>query len=196
MADKFQNKYRIASTRLQHWDYGWTAACFVTICTKNRVSFFGEVKEGKMQLSHVGIIADICWHEIKQHAENIELDVFVVMPNHVHGILILNGSLPDVMVETRHALSLPSPSPSQSSAPPEKSIGQKRFQNQGKNTLSSIIGGYKSAMTKHSHRLGFDFAWQVSFHDHVIQDEQSLFRIQNYILNNPGNWDQDKFYRP
>ena len=182
MDEKFKNKYRIPSARLQHWDYGWAAAYFVTICTNDRECLFGEIKNGSMNLSGIGVIADIMWYEIKNHAKNIELGEFVVMPNHVHGIIVLNGN--DAHVETTHALSLQS-----------KTIGQQRFQNQGKNTLSSIVGGYKSAVTKHAHRLQFDFAWQPRFHDHIIRDEKSFQTISNYIVNNPSNWSADQFFK-
>ena len=90
MTDRFRDKYRIPSTRLQNWDYGWAGAYFITVCTKNRVPYFGEISNGKMELSPVGVLADVFWYEIKNHAQNVELDAFVVMPNHVHGILILN----------------------------------------------------------------------------------------------------------
>ncbi len=180
MEKKFQNKYRIASARAPWWDYGQDAAYFVTICTKDRKHFFGDVVNGVMKLSHVGIIADLLWNEIKNHANHIGLDEYVVMPNHVHGILILNGN----RVETTHALSLP-PVPE----PPTKS----RFQNQGKNTLSSIVGSYKSAVTRHAHRLGFEFEWQSRFHDHVIRNEEEYHRIANYISLNPKKWNEDKF---
>ncbi|MFT4018000.1 MAG: hypothetical protein QM668_13625, partial [Agriterribacter sp.] len=102
MSDKFQNKYRIASTRLQNWDYRWNAPYFITICTLNREYYFGEIETGKMVLSKQGILADVLWHEIKNHAKNIDLDEFVIMPNHIHGILILTGN-DGVHVETRHA---------------------------------------------------------------------------------------------
>jgi REP element-mobilizing transposase RayT len=197
MAEKFQNKYRVPSARLQHWDYGWDAAYFVTICTKDRECLFGEIVNGTMNLSGIGIIADVMWYEIKNHAKNIELGEFVVMPNHVHGIIILNGNeeknatggggngndSDGTHVETTHALSLQS-----------KTMGQQRFQNQGKNTLSSIVGGYKSAVTKHAHRLNFDFAWQSRFHEHIIRDEKSFQTISHYIINNPSNWPTDKFF--
>ena len=232
MADKFQNKYRIPSARLQHWDYGWDAAYFVTICTKDRECFFGEIENGLMNLSKIGVIADVLWYEIKNHATNIELGEFVVMPNHIHGIIILNGNdklnatgnsnnsndknvagdsdgsgvagvADDPDVETGHALSLrsqlqlqlqsqpPPPQPTE----PEKTIGQQRFQNQGKNTLSSIVGGYKSAVTKHANRLQLNFAWQPRFHDHIIRDEKSFQNISAYIINNPGNWNKDELNR-
>jgi len=201
MTDKFQNKYRISSARAPFWDYGCTAAYFVTICTQDRKCYFGDVVDGKMNLSGIGIIADVLWHEIKNHTQNVELGQFVVMPNHIHGILIINndndvgithdGGITHSVVETTHALSLPPPQQQQS--PPQQTIGQKRFQHQGKNTLSSIIGSYKSAVTKHAHRLGFDFAWQSRFHDHIIRDEQSFQTIADYIANNPLKWGNDKF---
>ena len=199
--DKFQNKYRITSTRSQNWNYRWNAAYFVTnFCTQGRECFLGEVVNGKMKLSGIGIIADILWHEIKNHAPNIELGEFVVMPNHVHGVLILNGNGNNDdnndNVETTHALSLQSQQSQQSEQSQQQTIGQKRFQNQGKNTLSSIIGSYKSAVSKHAHRLGFDFAWQSRFHDHIIRDEQSYQNISEYIINNPLKWNDDKFYPP
>lgn len=191
MAEKFQHTYRIPSARLQSWDYGWAAAYFVTICTKDREHFFGNIVNGAMQLSGVGVVANILWYEIKNHAKNIELGEFVVMPNHVHGIIELkednmNGSngLPGSTVETGHALSLQSKTP-----------GQQRFQNQGKNTLSSIVGGYKSAVTKHANRLQFKFGWQTRFHDHIIRDEKSFQTISEYIVNNPRNWQADQFFR-
>ena len=117
---------------------------------------------------------------------------FVVMPNHVHGIIILNGNDNQTVdnVETTHALSPRSITPTQ----PPATIGQQRFQNQGKNTLSSIIGSYKSAVTKHCNRLGFGFAWQPRFHDHIIRDDASFQNISTYIQNNPSKWSMDKFY--
>jgi len=183
MPDRFQNKYRISSARLKTWNYASEAAYFITICTRNRVHYFGEIENHKMKLSNMGVIADIMWYEIKNHAKNIELGEFVVMPNHVHGILILNGYVDgndtndtnDSNVETRHALSLQIPIPippiqnHQQTQPP---IGADRFQNQGKNTVSSIIGGYKSAVTKHANRFEFEFGWQSLFHDHIIRNGQ------------------------
>ena len=91
--DKFKNKYRIASARAQWWNYGWDAAYFLTINTKNRQQYFGQIIDDEMILSHAGKIADLCWREIPDHAENIELGVYVIMPNHVHGILILDGNV-------------------------------------------------------------------------------------------------------
>lgn len=84
---------------------------------------------------------------------------------------------------------IPQPQPPQ----PKKEIAQQRFQNQGKNTVSSIIGSYKSAVTKHANRLGLEFGWQDCLHDHIIRDDAEYQRINDYIESNPENWDHDKF---
>ncbi len=131
-----------------------------------------------MQLSGIRVIANVLWYEIKNHAKNVELDAFIVMPNHVHGIIILNGNDNQTV----------------DNAQPPTTIGQQRFQNQGKNTLSSIIGSYKSAVTKHCNRLGFNFAWQPRFYDHIIRDDASFQNISSYIQDNPLKWSMDKFY--
>jgi putative transposase len=87
---EFQKKYRIESIRAQWWDYGWNGAYFITICTHNRQHFFGKIIKGKMELSHMGAITDTLWHEIPIKFKYTELGDFVVMPNHIHGILILD----------------------------------------------------------------------------------------------------------
>jgi len=87
---KFRNKYRIPSNRLKNWDYGSNSAYFITICTKNREHFFGEIQNGKMQLNELGKNAFQFWMEIPNHFPFIELGNFVVMPNHTHGILIID----------------------------------------------------------------------------------------------------------
>jgi putative transposase len=197
--EKFKNKYRIASARAAWWNYGWAGAYFITICTDDRKHYFGEIQNRKMILSNTGLLADVFWHEIRNHAKQVELGAFVVMPNHIHGILILPPvvTVPTVpivsnvpIVETRHTLSLQSPP---TVPPPPQSFAQQRFQNQGKNTVSSIIGSYKSAVTKHANRLGLENGWQASFHDHIIRDDGEYQRINDYIENNVENWGKDKF---
>jgi REP element-mobilizing transposase RayT len=88
--EKFKNKYRIASTRATYWDYGWNAAYFITIITQNWSCWFGKVKNKKMELSDLGACANSCWLEIPNHFPFVELGAHVIMPNHVHGILIIN----------------------------------------------------------------------------------------------------------
>jgi putative transposase len=90
MTEKFQNKYRIGSRRLKNWDYANNAAYFVTICTGTRHDFFGFVNNAEMHLSEIGILANKYWNEIPQHFPFVELGEYVIMPNHVHGIVIIN----------------------------------------------------------------------------------------------------------
>ena len=207
--EKFNKQYRNQSARAQWWDYRNNGAYFITICTAYKEHSFGNIVSGNMQLSSVGIIADIFWHEIKKHVSFVNLGEFVVMPNHIHGILIINQPLnnenivepimpvetsaqeisPVSLVGTRHALSLQTPQTIQTPQTP----GQKRFQNQGNNSVSSIIGSYKSVVTRHTNRLGYDFAWQTRFHDHIIRNNDEYQRIANYIIKNPQNWNNDRY---
>ena len=182
---KFQDKYRIASTRLQNWDYAWNGAYFITICTKGKICCFGDIVDKRIRLSKVGVIADVLWFEIKNHSRNVDLGPFVVMPNHVHGIIVLTNR--GRHVETGHALSPASPKGG-------GAIGRNRFQNQSKSSISSIVGAYKSAVTRHARRLGFDFAWQSRFHDHIIRDEKSYLAAADYILTNCAKWETDEYF--
>ncbi len=197
----YKDKYRTDSIRLQHWDYRNNAVYFITICTKDRYHFFGEIKHSKMITTPIGAIADVLWFELKNRHRNIELGEFIIMPNHLHGIIFLQNDTLDIEnkhstqsntknlqhaknnPKTGHALSLQA-----------KPIGKNRFQNIGKKSLSAIIGGYKSAVTKHANRLNLDFAWQPRFYEHIIRDESTLHKITEYINNNPLTWEQDKFY--
>ncbi|MCF8461009.1 MAG: hypothetical protein K9G46_09805 [Flavobacteriales bacterium] len=205
MADLFRNKYRIPSARAPWWDYGRDAAYFVTICTKNREHYFGEVVGDEMQLTEIGQIAYNRWHQIPNHFPLAHLDVFVVMPNHVHGIVVIDAlhatpvqTLQDV--QTLHATSLP---PSQSSSsvetlhatslPPNKNEKMAAISPQP-GSLSTIIRSYKSAVSKDARAIHANFAWQTRFHDHIIRTDHSFERIQHYILSNPLLWHKDTFY--
>ncbi len=167
------------SIRLSNWDYRNNAAYFITICTKNRMHYFGKIENQKMVYTPIGAIANVLWYEIKNRNKNVELGEYVIMPDHMHGILILQNN----PTGTGHALS-------EKDAP----IGKNRFQNIGKNSVSSIIGGYKSAVTKHANRLGLEFAWQTRFYERIIKHEKAYENITKYIYNNPLNWNNDKFY--
>ena len=223
MEKKFAHTYRIPSARLANWDYRNAAAYFVTICTQNREHHFGKVVNGRMNLSGMGVIADILWHEMTHHAKMVDLDAFVVMPNHIHGIVIIRGFAPappeqtlqDMVpeqtlqdmatVETLHATSLQSPAPSnapqspapsnapQSTAPPAKNPLMAHISPKP-GSLAAIIRSYKSAVTRHGNRPGFPFAWQTRFHDHIIRNDGEFDRIRQYIINNPQQWENDKFY--
>jgi REP element-mobilizing transposase RayT len=197
LMDKFKNKYRIEPGRAQWWDYARDAAYFVTINVKNRHQRFGKIVDGEMILSPAGKIADVCWCEIPDHGKNIELGEYIVKPDHVHGILILNGGRNRERggdrVDSRDKACLVS-TINPTITPLTEPIGRSRFQNPGKNTLSSIVGGYKSAVSKFVRRLGFEFEWQSRFHDHVIRDQDEYQRICKYILDNPANLADDKLF--
>lgn len=101
MPGKFRNKYRIKSARCHNWDYSSNAAYFVTICTQNREHFFGKIVNQKMILSEIGKIADKFWYEIPNHFPYIKLDAFIVMPNHIHGIIIIDNPYQINIVDER-----------------------------------------------------------------------------------------------
>lgn len=201
MSDKFQNRYRIPSTRLQNWDYNWNASYFVTICTKNRKHFFGEIINGQMKLNEIGLLSDKYWNEIPIHFPFVELGAFVTMPNHIHGILIINkpndgrndaqNNVRNIVdniglgnVETQNIASLHYPSPIQS---------KNKFGPQSQN-LASIVRGYKIGVTMNSRSINPNFVWQPRYHDHIIRNFAEFDRIQNYIFDNPQKWREDKFY--
>ena len=195
MSDKFKNKYRIASARLSNWDYSSNAAYFITICTANREHYLGTIIDSKMQLSPIGEFAFKCWKDIPNHFPHFFLDEFVVIPNHVHGLVLIekpyidNNSL-STIVKTRYALSLRKKDMDE----PIEKPRHPRYQNQGKNTISSMVGSFKATVTKYCNENKFRFGWQTRFHDHVIRDADEFYSIRNYIINNPGNWNTDKFY--
>jgi REP element-mobilizing transposase RayT len=177
----FKNKYRIESTRLKGWDYRNPGYYFVTICTKNRDYHFGHIVNGEMHLSAIGEIAAQCWQEIPNHHTNVELDEFMIMPNHVHSIVVICN--PVVAVETLHATSLP--------PPPAESKMSEISPKAG--SLGAIIRSYKSAVTRLCGLQGFtEFAWQTRYHDHIIRNENSLHQIRQYIRNNPAKWELDR----
>lgn len=201
MSKKFRNKYRTETTRLKSWNYGWNGAYFVTICTQNREPFFGEISEGEMNLSELGKITDQCWNDIPNYHPYVRLGKFVVMPNHVHGIIIIDKSDGDP-VKTQHLASqnkpdkMPYPE-AQGVAPvrwnKSKQTPQNRFGPQS-NNLASIVRGFKIGVTKNARKIRPDFNWQPRYHDHIIRDEESYQRISEYIRNNPAKWNKDKFY--
>ncbi|MFN8154340.1 MAG: transposase [Bacteroidia bacterium] len=167
----FRNKYRNESARLPNWDYRTAGAYFITIVTKNRFRYFGEIENGCMNYSPIGAIAHVLWNEIENHEKNgVQLGEMVVMPDHIHGIIIL----PDSPVGTLHATSPQGNHHSGISPKP--------------GSISAIVRSYKSAVSKYAHRLGYDFSWQSRFHDRIIRDENEFNNITNYIRNNPTNW--------
>ncbi|MDG6881398.1 Transposase and inactivated derivatives [Phocoenobacter uteri] len=161
-----KNKFKSKSLRLRYWNYQNSAVYFVTICTKNKVHYFGEIVQEKIHYSPIGSICYVLWNEMQHRNKHIILGDFVIMPNHIHAILIL---LSDNIENNNH-------------------LGTNRFQNIGKNSLSSIIGGYKSSVSRYAHKLNFEFQWQSNFYEHIVRNEYSLEKISQYILENPTKW--------
>ncbi|MCL6258049.1 transposase [Aquiflexum sp. TKW24L] len=194
--DKYKNKYRIPSARLQHWDYGANGAYFITICTQDRQCFFGDIAGNpqSMKLNTIGQLAEQFWMEIPNHFPFVELGNFVVMPNHVHGILIIDrGETPmekTPIVETPNLGVSTGPPPTPSPSPSHG--GKNDKWNPG--TIGVIINQYKRMVTIHARKIHADFGWQSRFHDHIIRNAQSFETIQSYIETNPLNWEKDKFY--
>jgi REP element-mobilizing transposase RayT len=141
-----------------------------------------------MILSTAGAIAQGFWYDIPNHFPFVQLGAFVVMPNHIHGILILDKSNSPNAVETLHC--------NVSTAPP---IDKNEFYaniSPAAGSVSTIVRSYKSVCTKHIHKAlpALDFGWQERFWDNIIKDEAGFHRIAAYIVHNPQNWQEDKFY--
>jgi REP element-mobilizing transposase RayT len=186
--DKYQNKYRIPTNRLRGWDYGANGCYVVTICTQNRKHYFGEIvktvetdnypslqsvpptvtqqqSQPLLQSAEIGKIAIQYWTEISQHFPFVVLDEFVVMPNHIHGILFFNKN--------------------------EYDWQPNKFGNQSQN-LGSVIRGFKSSLKRYANEHNIEFAWQERFYDAIIRNYEGLNNVRNYIFNNPQNWANDK----
>jgi len=174
------------SPRLKTWNYASNAAYFVTICTHDRYPFFGQIQSQKMQHSDIGEIAYQYWINIPKNITHVLLDKFIIMPNHVHGILIIDR--PKHSWDNNHGRDVACNVPT--------NIG---FSNTMSDlapkagSISAIVRSYKAAVTKFCRQNGhLEFAWQPRYYDHIIRDKESFQRIQNYIVNNPLNWTEDK----
>jgi len=179
---KYQDRFRVESARLPGWDYASVGWYFVTICTRDRVTVLGDVIDGKMQLSSIGEIVADEWQKTPQVRPNVTLDEWVIMPNHIHGIIVIEtpqrgtGGPADRLVSPGHA-----------------ETPQRGVSTLAAGSLGAIIGQIKAACTKRIWAAGrTDFAWQMRFYDHIIRDPISLRRIREYIASNPARWMEDK----
>ncbi len=159
------------------WDYGQNGYYFVTICTDNRERYFGQIINNEMSFAKMGLVAQKYWKEIPEHYPFVNLDMFIIMPNHIHGIIIIEKS-----VATQNFASLQ-----------HDNYEGNKFGPQSKN-LAAIIRGYKAAVKKYSTINNIAFPWQPRFYDHIIRNERELFNIRKYIICNPYKWKDDKYY--
>ena len=159
------------SLRLREYDYSRAGAYFVTVCAEGRGCFFGQVSDGRIELNDAGCMIDSCWNQLRERSPNLDLDQFVVMPNHIHGIVVILG---------------------------EQSLGAQSGAQAV--TLGSIVGAFKSITTDNyvngvesKDWTRFDGRlWQRNYYEHVIRDAEQLGRIREYIDGNPGSWATDE----
>jgi REP element-mobilizing transposase RayT len=162
-------------TRMREFDYTQSGAYAITICVSRRRGAFGRMENGMVRLHPFGKIAERHWKNIPSHYSNIFLDEFIFMPNHMHGIVWIEGEAPPSL---------------------KREIELRRFGEAQSGSLSSIIGSYKSGVTKEIGELrGSKTAvWQPCFHDHIIRNDVDLFFQRQYIQQNPSQWAEDEFY--
>lgn len=161
---KYKNIFRVESARLKEWDYSNPWWYYVTINTKEHVEYFGNVVHEEMILNELGIVAEQYWKATSNHFISAELDYYVIMPNHIHGIIIIN---PDVKPPDRAALQRP--------------------------TLSQIINQFKGSVKRWANKNDYaNFRWQSRFYDRIIRNERELYKIRKYILQNPLKWELEK----
>ena len=177
-------KHHRRSIRLTGYDYKQSGAYFVTIVTRNRLCLFGDISDGEMVLSDTGRIAKASWVGLSSRFPTVSLDSFVVMPNHIHGIITVGAQFI-------------APDSAQFIAPasvPHNHIGiaQEGAMNRAP-TLGEIIRTYKAASTRMIRQTAnLKFAWQRNYYEHVVRNEESLNRIRQYILENPARWAIDR----
>jgi len=178
------------SIRLKGYDYAQAGAYFVTICTRERACLFGEVVDGEMRLNDAGRMVERCWLDIPRHFPHVELDAFVIMPNHIHGIIVITSD-PDVgarHVEARHV-------GARHAVPLQMAPHAEQFGKPVPGSLPTIVRSFKSAATK---RINIwrgtpgASVWQRNYYEHILRDEASWERVREYIANNPLQWAVDR----
>jgi REP element-mobilizing transposase RayT len=172
------------SIRLVHYDYTRNGAYFITICTHKKIHLFGEIAEGssscpEVVLNVAGAIAERCWLQIPVHFPHVETDEYVIMPNHVHGIIIVSDG------GTRRG---------KACLAPTRAI--ERFGKPIAGSIPTIIGSYKSAVTRAINEINSMSGvsiWQRNYYEHVIRNDNDLYEIRKYIRDNPAKWESDEY---
>lgn len=181
MSDLFQRKYKIKSIRLPGWDYSQPATYFVTICVREKKSVFGHIKAGIFSPSSLGKAVSECWISIPDHFRHVQLGEFVIMPNHLHGILFFKESNLVKSEEKRNFVSL------------ERPQIKNHFGPQSKN-LASVIRGFKIGVTKKAKEFQVNFSWQKGYYETIIESQYHLIKAEKYIENNPFSWTKDPYF--
>ena len=181
-SDLYHNKYRIPSARATWHDYNG-GAYFVTICTRDMEHYFGEIASGEMNMTEIVEYVQQCIKNIPQHNTYANVPAFVVMPNHVHLIVI---------IDDENANSICRDVPWRVSTYGKNETMQTIANQQGR--LSTMIGGFKQSVTRYANANSISFAWQTRFHDRIIRDHDEMNRIAEYIENNVARWESDEFH--
>ncbi len=170
------------SIRLGEYNYAQPGAYFVTVCAEGRHPLFGSVENGEIILNTHGRIVHECWLRISELRPGVELDEFVVMPNHMHGILMFHQPVsPDRTRATRWV------------APTRTKIGG----GAQPGSLGAVIGQFKAAATRRINAMRQSTGsavWQRNYYERVIRDERELDRVRQYIVGNPSTWLDDEYY--
>jgi putative transposase len=177
------DKHHRKSIRLQGYDYSSSGAYFITLCVHQKQHLLGEIVGGKMQLNEYGKIVQEEWHKSSKIRKEIKLDVFVVMPNHVRGIVWILP--PDTLTPNVGAQDL---------APLRITENRSQLVRQ-KKSLGSFVAGFKMAVTKRINELRHlpgTPVWQRNYHEHIIRNDDNCNRIREYIQHNPKNWSTDE----
>jgi putative transposase len=191
----YKDKYRVESARLKGWDYSAVGYYFVTICMRDRLCTLGNVIDGVVRLTPVGEIVAEEWQKTAQIRKNVTLDEWVVMPNHLHGIVVIHEKETPQHETPQHETphrGVSTEEPDDCRDVPVARLSQTLPGRLRKGSLGAIIGQFKSVCTKRIWAAGHDFAWQSRFYDEIIDDEKSLVTIREYIRNNPLKWQFDK----
>jgi len=183
------------SIRLRGYDYSQEGAYFVTLCTHNRESLFGKIVDGKMRLNGIGVIVRDEWLRSGQIRQEAHMDEFVVMPNHIHGVVIFQDDMSTYVGATggRPVLKNETPSPKWKESVDNHSSSPAPH-GPNKRSLASFIAGFKSASAKliaEATGVSRMPVWQRNYYEHIIRNEKNLIAIRHYIRMNPSNWASD-----
>jgi len=179
MAFDFERRSR-RTIRLKGYDYSLPGKYFITICTLNRECLLGEIHDGEIIVSPAGEIVRHIWLQTPNVRDEIELDTFIIMPNHLHGIISIQSRRGDPV--DRPAYRSITTQPFKINDPVLKS-----------NTIGAIVGQIKSNATKRIRESLYPgFHWQRNYYEHIIRNEFELQQIKKYILTNPENWIEDQ----
>jgi len=169
------------SIRLKNYDYSKPGYYFVTIVVRDRKCVLGEVRDGEVRLSRVGEMVRDVWQGLSDHFPGMALDEFVVMPNHLHGVVVINPTN-DRNVSVGATFMAPHV---------RCSMRRMGAMNRAP-TLGEVVRRFKAVSARAIHRGGFGaFVWQRNYHEHIIRSDLSLTAVRNYILCNPTEWDLD-----